>query len=199
MSQCDQILKNSIKDNCKEPLVEGLEKVGIIINKADIDLTATVYDATCPNLITDLTLKSGKSAYEIYQRNNAFTGTNSTAVVGTYRNSTTHLVNFVVFDNGPEVANSIIDPLFNGDFVIILENKYKKLTDTREGSSAFQVYGMHNGMRLNAAIQEKYSEETGSGWNITMEEVRAPKSAMFIWKEGYDETKALVQGMVKTV
>lgn len=196
MSTCDQILQRSITENCNEPLVEGLERIGVIINKSDIDLHYTKTDPSCSNIIQHLSLKNGGKAFEIYQRNNAFTGTNSAAVIGTYRNSTTHQVNFVVFDNGPEVSQKIIDPLFNGEFVIILENRYKNMAaSTNKGASAFQVYGYHNGMKLNAATQEKYSEETGSGWNIIMEETRAPKSAMFLYKDDYESTVSLIDSL----
>lgn len=195
MSTCDQLLKSSIVENCNEPLTEGVEKVGVIINRADLDLNRLAING---NTIETLPLKPEAKVFEIYQRNNAFTGTNSAAVVGTYRNSTTHQVNFVIFDNGADVSQHIIDPLFNGEFVILLENKYKGLQKTKKGSSAFQVYGLHTGLKLSAATQEKYSEETGSGWNVTMEETRAPKSGIFLWKTDYTATKSYVDALRAT-
>lgn len=192
MSTCDQLLKSSIKEICDKPLVEGVEKIGWIINRADLDLSGVQVSGN-----TIESFSPSVKAYEIYQRNNAFTGTNSAAVVGTYRNTTTHQVNFIVFDNGPKISKDIIDPLFNGEFVVVLENKYKGSSATQFGSSAFQVYGFHNGMKLNAATQEKYSEETGSGWNVIMEELRAPKSAMFLWDTDYATTKNYLAGLVE--
>ena len=112
-----------------------------------------------------------------------FTGTNTTLATGTYRNTFTNTVNMVVLANDPDVCNDIIDGLANGDFVVVLENKAKGLNKTENpGDSAFQVYGYYQGLKAAEIGNDKYSEETEGGWNISLQETKVPKSALFLYK-----------------
>lgn len=199
MSLCDRSVVADIKKNCEEPIQKGVESVGYLIRRADIDFGSITFDADNANIITTLPLLTGKKAVRIYQENNPFTGTNSSVEVGTYVNGTTHNVAFIVPDKGPAIAHDIIDPLISGEeFVVILENKYKGLRNaTLPGSAAFQVYGLHQGAIVSAGEADKYSDDTLSGWSITLTESRAPKSEMYLYAEGgYTATKTLLEGLV---
>lgn len=196
MSLCDKKVTADIKSNCEEPIQKGVESVGYLIRRQDIDFGAVTMNETNDNIIEDLPLKSGAKAVKIYQQNNAFTGTNSTVEVGTYVNGTTHNVAFIVPDNGPDVAHDILDPLFSGEeFVIVLENKYKGMQKALSGSAAFQVYGFHQGAVISAGESDKYNDDTLSGWSVTMTESRAPKVEMFLFKTSYTATKAALESM----
>ena len=117
---------------------------------------------------------------------------------GTYRNTFTNTVNMVVLANDPDVCNDIIDGLANGDFVVVLENKAKGLNKTENpGDSAFQVYGYYQGLKAAEIGNDKYSEETEGGWNISLQETKVPKSALFLYKTSYDATKTLVETLTK--
>lgn len=197
MSLCDRSVISDIQLNCNEPIQRGLESIGYLVRRADIDFGSVTFNENNNNIIEDLPLLTGKKAVRIYQENNAFTGTNSAVEVGTYMNSTTHNVAFVVLDKGPDVAHDIIDPLISGEeFVVILENKYKGLQKTLSGSAAFQVYGFHQGAVVSAGDSDKYSDDTLSGWAITLTESRAPKSEMYLYKTSYAVTKAALESMV---
>lgn len=199
MSLCDRTVVADIKQNCNDPLHKGVESIGYLVRRADIDFGSVAFNENNDNIIEDLPLLTGKKGVRIYQQNNAFTGTNSAVEVGTYVNGVTHNVAFVVPDQGPEVAHDIIDPLISGEeFVIILENKYKGLKKTLPGSAAFQVYGFHQGAIVSAGEADKYSDDTLSGWAITLTETRAPKSEMYLWKTSYTATKAALESMVTT-
>ena len=114
---------------------------------------------------------------------------------GTYRNTFTNTVNMVVLANDPDVCNDIIDGLANGDFVVVLENKAKGLNKTENpGDSAFQVYGYYQGLKAAEIGNDKYSE---GGWNISLQETKVPKSALFLYKTSYDATKTLVETLTK--
>lgn len=173
---CESIISQDISFDCDDLSVRGLEADGLIINRSDIDFSATVFDDTLKNVIKTLVLKTGKRAYDIVQMGSTpFTGVQSSLNVGTYRNTWQHQIPIAVLANSPEVAQNIIDGLANGTFVVILRN-VNKGTD---GKSEYQVYGYAQGLRASEGTNEKYSEDTDGGWLITLQESAAPKSAMF--------------------
>ena len=178
MAICDYLISKAISVDCENQSVAGLEPNGLIINRDDIDFSATTFDAQNPNIIKTLVLKSGKKAYDIIQQGaTPFTGVASNLNVGTYRNTWTHDVPIAVLGNDPDIAANIIDKLSNGTFVVILRNVQKGTT----GNAEYQVYGYAQGLRASEGVNEKYSEDTDGGWLITLQEQRAPKSAMFFF------------------
>lgn len=178
MAICDYLISKAISVDCENQSVAGLEPNGLIINRDDIDFSATTFDASNPNIIKTLVLKSGKKGYDIIQQGaTPFTGVASNLNVGTYRNTWTHDVPIAVLGNDPDIAANIIDKLSNGTFVVILRNVQKGTT----GNAEYQVYGYAQGLRASEGVNEKYSEDTDGGWLITLQEQRAPKSAMFFF------------------
>ena len=178
MAICDYLISKAISVDCENQSVAGLEPNGLIINRDDIDFSATTFNAQNPNIIETLVLKSGKKAYDIIQQGaTPFTGVASNLNVGTYRNTWTHDVPIAVLGNDPDIAANIIDKLSNGTFVAILRNVQKGTT----GNAEYQVYGYAQGLRASEGVNEKYSEDTDGGWLITLQEQRAPKSAMFFF------------------
>lgn len=178
MAICDYLISKAISVDCENQSVAGLEPNGLIINRDDIDFSATTFDAQNPNIIKTLVLKSGKKAYDIIQQGaTPFTGVASNLNVGTYRNTWTHDVPIAVLGNDPDIAANIIDKLSNGTFVAILRNVQKGTN----GDAEYQVYGYAQGLRASEGVNEKYSEDTDGGWLITLQEQRAPKSAMFFF------------------
>ena len=178
MTICDYLISKAISVDCENQSVAGLEPNGLIINRDDIDFSATTFDAQNPNIIKTLVLKSGKKGYDIIQQGaTPFTGVASNLNVGTYRNTWTHDVPIAILGNDPDIAANIIDKLSNGTFVVILRNVQKGTT----GDAEYQVYGYAQGLRASEGVNEKYSEDTDGGWLITLQEQRAPKSAMFFF------------------
>lgn len=178
MAICDYLISKAISVDCENQSVAGLEPNGLIINRDDIDFSATTFDASNPNIIKTLVLKSGKKGYDIIQQGaTPFTGVASNLNVGTYRNTWTHDVPIAILGNDPDIAANIIDKLSNGTFVVILRNVQKGTT----GDAEYQVYGYAQGLRASEGVNEKYSEDTDGGWLITLQEQRAPKSAMFFF------------------
>ena len=192
MNQCETLLKKDIEQDCESPIVKGLEKDGILINRSDIDFSNTVFDNQSKNIIKQLILKSGKKGYSVVQMGNSpFNGAKSDLVVGTYRNKWTNEVPIVVLDNGPEVCEKVIDGLANGSFVLIVKNKHKGA----DGKAEYQVYGYYQGLQASAGTNEKYSEDTDGGWLITLQEVGAPKSALFYFNTDSTTTAAQFEAL----
>lgn len=198
MAVCDYMIKQGISPSCDDPIVQGVEQRGIIINRDDIDFSATTFNSTRKNVIETIALKSEKKAYEVVVLGSTpFTGTNTALAAGTYRNTFTNTVSLVILDNGPDVCENVIDGLANGEFVVILENKFKGLQkEENPGDPAFQVYGWYQGLRASEMTNEKYSEDTDGGWAVSLQETRAPKSGVFLFKTDYETTAAAVESLV---
>lgn len=199
MGLCDDLISKDITINCNDPFASGIEAEGVIINRSDIDFSASEINADRKNVIDSIVLKTGKKAFKVVQLgNNPFTGTNVSLVVGTYRNTFTNTVNLVVMDNDPDVCSKIIDGIANGTYVVILENVYKgKNKKENPGDAAFQVFGWYQGLRANEITNEKYSEDTDGGWLVSLQETKAPKSGLFLYKNSYDATKTMVDTLTE--
>lgn len=196
---CDFLLAKDIAASCVDPVVPGFEQEGIIMNRDEIDFGAITFDKDRSNVISQLAMLAGKRAYKVRVLGNTpFTGTGTSFVAGTYQNTFTNTVQFVVLDNGPEVCERIIDALANGRFVMILENTFKGLNkETNKGDAAFQIYGYTQGLAASAIENDKYSEDTNGGWLVTMTETKASKSGMFLYKTDYATTKAMFDSLTE--
>ena len=187
-------MKKDISPSCDDPVVQGLEQEGVIMNRADVDFAATVFNATRKNVIETLAMKEKKKAYKVVVPGKTpFTGTTTALATGTYRNSFTNTITLVILANDPDVCADIVDGLANGSYVVVLENKYKGLQkEENPGDAAFQVFGYYQGLTATTIENNKYSEETEGGWSVTLEEQKVPKSALFLFKTSYEATKTAI-------
>lgn len=177
-SLCQSIIQADIQSSCSDPLIRGFESDGVIINRADIDFSQTVFDSIDANIIKSLVLKTGKVGFQILQDGQTpFTGTNTALATGTYRNTFTNQINCVVLDINPATSWKVVDGLANGEFVVILKNKTKGTS----GKAEYQVYGYYQGLHATELAQDKYSEDTDGGWAVTLEETGAPKAALYFF------------------
>lgn len=194
MGVCDDILKKDISPSCDDPVIQGMEQEGVIMNRADVDFAATLFNSTRKNVIETLAMKTGKKAYKVVVPGKTpFTGTTTALTTGTYRNSFTNTLALVILANDPDVCADIIDGLANGSYIVILENKYKGLQkEENPGDAAFQVFGYYQGLTATTIENNKYSEDTEGGWTVTLEEQKAPKSALFLYKTSYEATKTAI-------
>ena len=193
---CESLIAKAIDFACDDIIVRGLESDGLIINRSDIDFAATVFDAQNPNIIKTLVLKTGKKGYEVNQLGNTpFTGVQSTLEVGTYRNTFTHTVSFVVLANDPDTSHQFIDGLANGTFVAILRNKHK---GGNTGDGEYQIYGYSQGLVANEISNDKYSEDTDGGWLVNLQETGSRFSAMFLFNTDATTTEAAYESLKET-
>lgn len=190
---CDYKLAADLAANCESSSVAGLKNYGYIINYDDIDFDSCARDASNPCVLTTLVLKKGKKAYRMYvPRKTPFSGTNKAMASSTYRNKFTKTLGLVILDNGPDVVNDIINPLANGSFVAILENKY----GGKDGKNTFEVYGYEQGLSATALADDKYSEETDGGWSATLEETGAPSAGLYLFNDSVATTRAAIASLV---
>ena len=194
MSYCDGLIAKDIKDvSCATPAVKGFERIGIIVNRADIDFSGVTFSTTAKNAMTALPLKTGKKGFKIEQSGaTPFTGTNSSAEVGTYRTAVNNNVTFAVLNNDESIAEGVTDSLLSGEFVVVLEMKDKG--DSKK--SAFRVYGFHNGLTLSAYEHDPYGDAYAGGI-FTLTEQGAPMSAVYLG-ESYTTGKTLFDSLLET-
>lgn len=198
MAQCDELISMAIQKDCDNPLIQGYEREGVIINRQDIDFALLQFSATNKNIITSIPLKTGKLGYKVIQVGDTpFADSTSKLAKGKAGGSATHELHIIIPDKGPTISNKIIDPIMNGEFVMILENKDKHLfADANPGDSAFRVFGLHNGLKMTEGTEEPYSDDTMSGTAITLQETNAPQSAVYLYSTSYAATKTLVEALV---
>lgn len=180
MALCDYLISADIAGyDCDNPMVKGAKANGLIINKADINMAGVTYDANNPFMITALPLNTGKTAYDIVQGGKTpYTGTQQEMQEGTYQNTITNTVQFVILNQGNSTANQIF-ALMNGEFVVVMQNN----------NGTYQVYGLEGGLRASAMVRELYNDDTLSGWLVTMTEESAVKGNLFIDSTLYETLK----------
>lgn len=180
MALCDFLISADIQGyDCENPMVKGAKADGLIINRKDINLSGITYDTNDPFKITALPLLQGKTAYDIVQGGKTpYTGSQQEMQEGTYQNTLTNTIQFVILNQGLTTANQIF-ALMNGDFVVVLQNN----------NGTYQVYGIEAGLRASAMVRELYNDDTLSGWLVTMTEENAVKGNLFIDSTVYETLK----------
>ena len=180
MALCDFLISADIAGyDCANPMVKGAKADGLIINRKDINMSGVTYDSTNPFKVTALPLLSGKTAFDIVQGGKTpFTGSQQEMAEGTYQNTFTNTVQFVILNQGTTTAEQVF-ALMNGDFVVVLQNN----------NGTYQVYGLEAGLRASAMVRELYNDDTLSGWLVTMTEENAVKGNLFIDSTLYNTLK----------
>lgn len=180
MALCDFLISADIAGyDCENPMVKGAKATGLIINRKDINFNGVTYDSNNPFKVTALPLLSGKAAYDIVQGGKTpFTGSQQEMQEGTYQNTLTNTIQFVILNQGTTTADQVF-ALMNGEFVVVLQNN----------NGTYQVFGLEAGLRASAMVRELYSDDTLSGWLVTMTEENAVKGNLFIDSTLYDTLK----------
>lgn len=194
---CGASISGHVTIDCDNIITPGLEQVGVIFNRSEIE--KWVPDGDNDSIIKSITLKGGIKGHVIYQMGSQpFNGTNVAFAEGSVLNTFTNTCSFVILDNGPRVCKDIIDNLANGSFVVLFKNKFAgKDTSTDpehpKHPGLWQVMGKESGLRASEISCDKYNDETNSGWQITLTEEKATKSAWFFFDTDDATTNAAVQ------
>ena len=191
-SICNGIIKHGIpQGDCNNLPAKGYERLAILVNREDIDFANAELSETHQNVIVSLGLKAGKTGFEVHQMGSTpFSGSNSALEDNTYYRSVTKNVVIAVLNNDREVYGQFVDPLINGEFVMVLERKDKG----KDKASVFEVVGYHNGLTLTALAEDAYGDSY-SGGLYTLTETAAPISRMYLG-ETYEAGKALFDSLI---
>lgn len=174
MGHCDKKISNCIKADCNAPVFTGIEAKAWLFNKEDVNITFSENDA---NVITDMTMVGTATGYTVTQFGKTpYSGTATSMVEGNAGNKFSNTFMFIVPDNSHTASNTVIDNLANGKFVAVIQNQF----DGSDHESAYQVYGAKKGLTASAIDNDKYSEDTDGGWQITLVEENTPISGAFL-------------------
>lgn len=186
MPNCDNNIALNISYDACNPATKGLKAIGYITNYDDVDKGSMEKTANT-NTYPSLALKSGKYLYKIYQAGKSpFNGANTEAQVGEYRTTWNKTLPIIILNNGSDVTANIIDKLANGKFVAIVENAHKGTGFDNQ----FEIIGLETGLALSEGNAEKYNEDYGGGWSLTLVEENAPTSGLYLQIPAASETVA---------
>jgi hypothetical protein len=164
----------------------------ILLNYADIDGNVT-YDNTNSIIVTNITLTAPAVGYE-YEGVNNSNEPRSAMVKGRYVNGYDHEVRFKCFDNSPD-AKLQLGKLDGALVVAIVQNNRKGL----DGNSAFEIYGLETGLRLQELERILADAETQGAYNLLIrnDEISRPSSLPHtLWDTDYATTLTLVNGLL---
>lgn len=137
--------------NCDDPLYGGVDEELGVINKGDI--ASIAYSAAIPNLITGITLSTGKVMH-------LFTGFKnnilpSLEAVDSPNGPTVwkHICNFFAYQN-TQIWKNELAKLGKGKFVTVFRN-------AKHDDNAFEVQGVGKGLELQAGAVNNKTENNG--------------------------------------
>lgn len=193
---CGASISGNVTIDCDNIITPGLEQVGVIFNRNDI--STWTENADNNSVIEAITLKEGVKGHVIYQMGSQpFNGTNVAFAEGSIVNTFTNTCSFVILNNGPQVCKDIIDNLANGSFVVLFKNKFSEKDSSGNHPGYWQIMGKESGLKASEISCDKYSDDTNSGWQITLTEEKATKSALFFFKTDDETTDTTVQGLTE--
>lgn len=205
---CGASISGNVTIDCDNIITPGLEQVGVIFNRNDIadwsedDTNNSIIDGIIMkkkiNPETGQPTTEDRKGYVIYQMGSQpFNGTSVAFAEGSIVNTFTNTCSFVILNNGPEVCHDIIDNLANGSFVVLFKNKFSEKDDNGNHPGLWQIMGKETGLKASEISCDKYSDDTNSGWQITLTEEKATKSALFFFKNNDTTTDEEVQGLTE--
>jgi hypothetical protein len=157
--------------DCDDPLYGGVKQRIGVINKDDI--ASITYSAAVPNLITGITLKSGKVMHLFLGFRNAFTPTLEAVENPSGPTVWKHSMNFFAFMNSQLWKNQL-ERMGKGRFIVVFINE-------KENADAFEVQGLARGLELQAGAVNNKIENNGA-YNLILanragqEEPRPPQT-----------------------
>ncbi len=173
--ECAIKVANDINSDCSKPAKAGLEAKAMLINRADIDLTALTLSGAA---VTNLSLASGATAYSISWIRQ-LGGTNSAFVANENGlNKFSHSFNCRV--NGQGVADAeVVAQLANGEFAVIVQTKWGAGTD-----EAFKIYGLTSGLFMSEGAQSSTEADGSLTFTLSSAEGYEEDYHQYIWQEG---------------
>ena len=196
LTNCAATLAADLQKNCADPIVGGIEKIGYLLNRNDVDIAATKASKVVgsQNLYASLVRITGKKGYGCTNLSNL----KSSKVDGTYTNKIQHVITGALLDDG-DIPGSIIDALTSteGEFVMVIEHRFKDLARTlNPGSSAFQIIGLDVPLtsKGQAVENDKASADTDGGWAFNLATTE-PKARAYWYSTSYTATKALFDAL----
>lgn len=157
MSACAEEITADILLDCDNQPIGGLEVTAVIINKDQIDRSATTFDVANPILMTNLQLLSGNTGYKIQGIKQSNAKSYSLVVNENAPDKWLHQFNGIIFN--PTAANKEqLNKLSqDGRYIVVIEQLWKGAND----ESAFEVLGYNVGLKLTESVNNSIENQNG--------------------------------------
>ncbi len=191
MAVCEK-LTAGIAYDCANPPSGGVNDRLILLNFSDVDGNVT-YDVTNPTLVTNIALVAPAVGF-VFEGVNNSNEPRSAMVKGRYVNGYDHEVRFKCFDNSPAAKLQLSK--LDGALVVAVVQNNRKGTD---GNSAFEVYGLQTGLRLQELERILADAETQGAYNLLVrnDEISRPSTLPHtLWDTDFATTLAIVNGLL---
>ena len=170
--------------------MKGFADEAVIVNRAEVDFDSITANSTYPNQIENFPVLTGAEGYRLGQPNvQPFAESQQEMAQGTYFNTFTNTVHFLVTDNDA-IIGRLIDTLANGEFVVILRKK------VAVAGYQYIVMGLDTGLKATEMSRDFYDDDTLGAWAITLTEEGAPMSGRYLWKTDLATTEAILASLV---
>lgn len=192
MPICDA-LTAGIAYDCANPPSGGVNDRLILLNFADVEAATVTYDNTNPIIVSNIALAGSAVGY-VFEGVNNSNEPRAAMVKGRYVNGYDHEVRFKCFDNSP-TAKLQLGKLDGAQVVAIVQNNRKGAT----GNSAFEIYGLQTGLRLQELERILADAETQGAYNILLrnDEISRPSSLPHtLFVTDFAATLAIVNGLL---
>jgi hypothetical protein len=192
MPTCDN-LTAGIAYDCANPPSGGANDRLILLNFSDVEAATITYDGTNPIIVENIVLAGAAVGYVFEGLNNS-NEPRSAMVKGRYVNGYDHEVRFKCFDNSP-AAKLQLGKLDGALIVAIVQNNRKGAS----GNSAFEIYGLQTGLRLQELERILADAETQGAYNLLIrnDEISRPSSLPHtFWDTDFATTLAIVNGLI---
>ena len=185
---CTAALAANIATACSAPRIKGYEQIGIIINKNDIDMSNMALSVD-GHTFGSLTLKSGKKFGVIYNsKKNPLPFGGTQTAYNRDANQYDKTVQFYYEGVGYDSALKVVEPLKDGDYVVILERKNKT-------GGTFQVFGLQKGLSCGNDGGAQVQDEENGYWLMTMT-TQEPFAEIEYLDGTIEETKVFFDGFI---
>jgi len=192
MPICDA-LTAGIAYDCANPPSGGVNDRLILLNFADVEAATVTYDGANPIIVENIVLAGAAVGY-VFEGVNNSNEPRSAMVKGRYVNGYDHEVRFKCFDNSP-AAKLQLGKLDGAQVVAIVQNNRKGAT----GNSAFEIYGLQTGLRLQELERILADAETQGAYNLLIrnDEISRPSSLPHtLWDTDFATTLAIVEALL---
>ena len=192
MANCSGIFQSQTI-SCDDPLVAGVVQRLFVANLEDIATKTYSAVAGEENVITAITMKSGKAFFELAGVNQTISA-QTDIVRGTLATSYKHTVGVSVFEVDNVSVLNVQAMAYKPQVAIVLG-----VDDSSLGNGAFQMFGVSAGMDVAANTRINGDTDTGAAWVLSLETPESgrtePTLPELVWSTNYATTLALVEAL----
>lgn len=170
--------------NCNELPIGGLDGNIVLINRADVDYSASTLSLTNKILMTNLQLKPAKNGYKIPQVKRSNAKLYSLVQKENSFDKYTHGIRFTIFN--PSVATKkTLQDMVGGRFVAVVEQTWKGAAQ----AEAFEVLGFDVGLELTVVNNDSAEADNAITVELaTIDGFEEPKVPLTLLETDYATT-----------